>query len=103
MESNIDKEYFDIISKGQNFLLQSMVDSYANGRMSNSKAVNGDGSLMYLYHHTSGEWDTFDLKATETKGSGGRLEYRIPYAIYTKVSSEPIGLAGNNQYQLKLF
>lgn len=91
------------ISKGQSFILQSIVNSYAKGKMSNSKAVNGDGSLMYLYHQTSGEWDTFDLKATETNGSGGRLEYRIPYAIYTKVSSEPIALAGNNQHQLKLF
>ena len=101
--NDIDNVYFNAISNGQNHIIQNIVNSYAKGKMPNTKAVNNDGTLMYLYHQTANEFNVFDLKSTETKGSGGRLEYRIPYAIYTKISPEPIALAGSNQYQLKLF
>lgn len=103
-QNNIDKLYFDAIHNGQKSIIQNIVNNYAKSKMPNTKAVNNDGTLKYLYHQTENKFiDIFDLEMTHTKGSGGRLEYRIPYGIYTKTSDEPIALWGIHKYQLKLF
>ena len=100
---DIDELYFDAIYNNKKNA-RNIVDKYAKIKMPKTKAVNSDGTLMYLYHQTANKFDVFDLDYTDTKGSGGRLEYKIPYAIYTKLSPDPIALSGDQyQYQLKLF
>ena len=61
-----------------------------------SKAVDGAGRLLKLYHQTDGVFTVFDPRH---EGAGTR-DNGTPFGIFLKTSSRDIGLRGKNQMEL---
>ena len=61
-----------------------------------SKAVDGAGRLLKLYHQTDGVFTVFD---PHHEGAGTR-DNGTPFGIFLKTSSRDIGLRGKNQMEL---
>ena len=64
-----------------------------------SKVLDENGEPMVVYHETAAQFEEFDPK----HGGAGSSDYLFPYGIFTKPTSQKIGVARGNEIQMPLF